>query len=64
MNRLEQIPHCVLAACILHNICLDHSDLNDNLIDEGYIYVQGNDFVEMQENHINDLNRGQIRRNV
>jgi hypothetical protein len=36
MNRTDLIPETILAACVLHNICLLHNDdLIDQYINEG-----------------------------
>ena len=41
MNRQDLIPATVLAACVLHNLCLNH----DDLLIERYIQ-EGNEFVQ------------------
>lgn len=47
MNRIESIPATILAACLLHNICLEYSAIykyNEGYIQEGIEYVVGNTF--------------------
>ena len=40
MNRTDLIPGTILAACVLHNICLDFDDLLiENYIEEGINFV-------------------------
>lgn len=62
MNKIEMVPHTVLAACILHNICLDHSDIeHEELIQEGLNGVHGNP-NGLDDGNANEL--GRIRRNI
>jgi hypothetical protein len=44
MNRTDWIPSTVLAACVLHNICLDSNDMQiENYINAELNEVHGND---------------------
>lgn len=57
MNRSDCIPATVLAACVMHNICLDSGDLEvENYIREGLNHLQhnevmGDDNIEEPEGH-------------
>lgn len=47
MNRTDLIPATVLATCVLHNICLDYTDLEvENYIREGMDHVHHNDAID------------------
>ena len=60
MNRTDLIPSTVIACCVLHNICLDYTDL---LVGE---YIQeGNEFLANNANnneHVDDINVDRGRR--
>jgi hypothetical protein len=48
MNRTDWIPSTVLAACVLHNICLDSNDMQiENYINAELNEVHGNDEMGM-----------------
>ncbi|KAK4886504.1 hypothetical protein RN001_002775 [Aquatica leii] len=54
MNRLDCIPATVLATCVLHNICLDSTDLQvEHYIREGLIHLQQNEMFH-HENEIDE----------
>lgn len=53
MNKTNLIPATVLAACVLHNLCIDNRDLN---IEEGKPYVHGNDQVEVNNINVENEN--------
>lgn len=59
MRRTELIPLIVMAACILHNICIEHNDevkmeescfFNDNLIEDNEMY-QYDDLIGIEKRH-------------
>lgn len=56
MNRIDHVPATILAACVIHNVCLKFPCGSINsYIDEGQQFVQGTDFdVEIDNPRIND----------
>lgn len=47
MNKIEYVPATILAACVLHNICIDYPDENVNLyIAEGQEHAERNRPIE------------------
>ncbi|KYN50325.1 hypothetical protein ALC62_12495, partial [Cyphomyrmex costatus] len=73
MNRIDLIPATIVAACVLHNICLYHPDcLADMFEAEGraFMFENNNENIENNneniENNLNehveriDVNIGQI----
>lgn len=61
MNRLDYIPITVLAACVMHNICIDAKDEQlENYINEGI----NNVFNDANEGNENDRNINDEGRNV
>lgn len=43
MNRTDLVPQTVLACCVLHNICIDLGDLDNEYMREGHDFLQNND---------------------
>lgn len=66
MNRFDMIPHTVLAACVLHNVCLEHQDLLlEEYIVDGQDHVQHNEEFDGQlgpPRADEELNLGRIKR--
>lgn len=67
MNRTDLIPATIIAACVLHNICLS---LTDNNIQEG-LQVDHDEQVAHEEGNINfqdsqavSTDEGHQRRNM
>ncbi|KAI4466553.1 hypothetical protein MML48_2g00003457 [Holotrichia oblita] len=53
MNRFDFVPATILAACVLHNACLDHgNEFIEEYIDEGYPHAIRNNPGEDQEGMI------------
>lgn len=51
MNNTKLIPATVVAACVLHNVCLDFHDLHlDEYIQNGINYVADNNDNRVAEN--------------
>lgn len=43
MKRIESVPSTILAACVLHNICIEYPDQNvTNYLNEGLEYGDRN----------------------
>lgn len=43
MNRTNLIPATIIAACVLHNICLKHLDKFENFQVVGFEYIRNRD---------------------
>ena len=43
--KLEDIPTIIVAACVLHNLCLDHDDHCDDLIDSSDVITFAEDQI-------------------
>lgn len=57
MNRVDYIPATVLACCVLHNLCLDNTDIYiDQYIEDGFQYVIGNDDTDVNAHLHRDMN--------
>ena len=39
MNRSDLIPHTIIAACVLHNLCLLDADSIDEYVQEGMAFI-------------------------
>ena len=39
MNRFDLIPPTVIAACVLHNLCIDNEPLSEKVIQEGLTFL-------------------------
>ena len=66
MNRMDLVPATILAACVLHNVCLDHDDrFLQEYEDEGREFMRQEEVVEL--GNIRDVFnrdiRGEERRN-
>lgn len=66
MSRLDLIPCFIIAACVLHNICLEGIDDNvEDFIEEGRDPCEEENYDDDRENemyHENELT-GEVKRN-
>lgn len=65
MSRLDLIPFFIIAACVLHNICLEGIDDNvEDFIEEGRDPCEEENYDDSQNEmyHDNELT-GEIKRN-
>lgn len=65
MNRVDLIPATVLAACVVHNMCLDHRDVFiENYIHEGFEVEDNNGDVPEVHHLCNQEISGIEKRNA
>jgi hypothetical protein len=63
MNRTDLIPATILAACVLHNICLDYNDLLiEDYIRDGAAALQNNEDIENLPQDREQIIEGRDRR--
>lgn len=54
MNRVDLIPYTIVACCVLHNICLNHIDLNiQEYINDGMHQLHNQENVEANDGEPN-----------
>lgn len=66
MSRLDLIPFFIMAACVLHNICLEGIDDDvEELIEEGReLYEEENDEIDDPDNiRKHEFIDGEVKRN-
>lgn len=61
MNRTDLIPVTVLAACVLHNLCIDNDFFIEQYINEGLEVQDNADIVE--DDHLQNQENGYEKRN-